>query len=80
MVGGSNSVFGILIGGALGTLFLIPANGLAQQDIFRPDPCSLNVVYMTRLVRPDCLRRGRIRFRSVHPGIDVREWYRRGGE
>ena len=42
-------VFGILIGAAVGTLFLVPAHGLAQAELLRLDPCSSEVIYMSPL-------------------------------
>ena len=38
---------GILIGAAVGTLFLVPAHGSAQLGVFEVDPCSMNVIHMS---------------------------------
>ena len=45
MMGARNGGFGVLIGTAVGTLFLVPAHGSAQAEVFRQDPCSSAVVY-----------------------------------
>jgi TPR repeat protein len=39
----------LLIGAAVGTLFLVPAYGLAQADVFRLDPCDPTIIYMSRV-------------------------------
>ena len=44
-----DGAFGILIGAAVGTLFLVPAQGSAQAEVFRLDPCSAEIIYMSRL-------------------------------
>ena len=41
--------FGVLIGAAVGTLFLVPAHGSAQWGVFEVDPCSPAVIYLSRL-------------------------------
>ncbi|HCR04829.1 MAG TPA: hypothetical protein DIU18_06545, partial [Gemmatimonadetes bacterium] len=41
--------FGVLMAAAVGTLVLLPANGLAQAEVFRVDPCTSAVLYVTRL-------------------------------
>jgi len=47
---GRNGTVNGLIGAAVAALFLLPADGSAQQDIMRPDPCiSLNIVHMSAL-------------------------------
>ena len=47
-----DGAFGILIGAAVGTLFLVPAHGSAQRDpraqVFRADPCSSATLYTSR--------------------------------
>ena len=40
--------FGVLMGAAVGTLLLAPAHGFAQVDV-RLDPCSSDVIYVSRL-------------------------------
>ena len=44
-----DGAFGIVIGAAVGTLFLVPAQGSAQAEVFRLDPCSAEIIYMSRL-------------------------------
>ena len=44
-----NGAFGILMGAAVGTLFLVPAHGLAQWGVFEVDPCSSAVIYTSRV-------------------------------
>ena len=39
----------LLIGAAVGTLFLVPAYGLAQSDVLRLDPCDSEIIYMSWL-------------------------------
>ena len=46
---GRNGAFGIVMGAVVGTLFLVPEHGLAQAEVFRADPCSSAVIYMSRL-------------------------------
>ena len=46
---GRNGAFDLLIGAAVGTLFLSPAHGLAQADVLRLDPCDSSIIYMSRL-------------------------------
>ena len=45
-----DGAFGLLIGAAVGTLFLVPAHGLAQGVISRPDPCSGSVIHLSPVV------------------------------
>ena len=44
-----DGTFGLLIGAAVGTLFLVPAHGLAQWAPFEVDPCSSDVINMSAL-------------------------------
>ena len=44
-----DGAFGLLIGAAVGTLFLVPAHGLAQWAPFEVDPCSSDVINMSAL-------------------------------
>ena len=44
-----DGAFGVLMGAAVGTLFLVPAHGLAQWELFEVDPCSSAVIYLSRL-------------------------------
>ena len=44
-----DGAFGMLIGAAVGTLFLVPAHGLAQWGIVEVDPCSSAVIYVSPL-------------------------------
>ena len=44
-----DGAFGLLIGAAVGTLFLVPAHGLAQWAPFEVDPCSSDVLNMSAL-------------------------------
>ena len=89
-----NGGLGVLIGAAVGTLFLVPANGLAQQEVFRVDPCSLSAVfYATRLAAVSgCAAEGNARDQHTlgvmyANGIDVVEddakavrWFRMAAE
>ena len=78
-MGGRNREFCILIGAAVGTLSLVPTNSLAQQEVFRQDPCTMNVVYATALAAlTACAEKGSAS-QTVHPGIAVLQWYQRGG-
>ena len=36
--------FGILMGAAVGTLFLVPAHGSAQWELFHGNPCSSSFI------------------------------------
>ena len=88
-----DGVFGILIGAAVGTLFLVPAHGSAQADVLRLDPCDSSIIYMSRLggliscaetgYAPDQYTLGLM----YHSGKGVPEdnaeavrWYRRAAE
>ena len=56
---GRNGAFDLLIGAAVGTLFSVPAHGLAQRGVYRPDPCSTGVIYLALLEGLiDCAEQG----------------------
>ncbi len=49
MMIGCDATVGLMVGAAVGTLFLVPAHGLAQRGVIERDPCSSGVVYMSPL-------------------------------
>ena len=44
---GRDGAFGLLMGAAVGALSLVPAHGLAQWRVARPDPGSSGVIYLS---------------------------------
>ena len=80
IMGSRKGGFGVLIGAAVGALFLVPADVLAQAEVFRQDPCSdLSVIYVTRSLAVSACAAGGIRSRPVQASKDVRHWLRRAG-